>query len=193
MARDAATAAHVTYEGYLALESATGAKHEYVNGAAWAMAGGTPAHARIIGNLVRALGNALEGTACVEYGSELKVRVEATGLATYPDVSVICGPLERSAVDRNAAINPTVLVEVISPSTEDWDTGGKFLHYGRIPALREVVYVWPDERRVQVRSRNEDRSWTLRDTEGHADLRLSSLGVSLAHAAIFARVEHAEG
>ena len=178
----------MTYAAYLVLEQTTGTKHEYLNGEAWAMSGGTAAHAKVVGNVVRALGNALEGTPCVEYPSELKVRIEATGLSTYPDV---CGPLEHSPADAHAATNPTLLVEIISPSTESWDTGGKFLHYGRIPLLREVLYVWPGDQRIQLRSSNDDGSWTMRDIPLAENVTLRSVCVTITRAAIFARLEHA--
>lgn len=189
--RDAATTAGATYEGCLALERATDAKHERRNGEACAMSGATPRHARSIANAQGAIGFALRGKPCAACGSDLKVRVDATDLSTYPDVSVICGPLVASPRDRNAATNPTLLVEVLSPSTTDWDLGGKFLHYTRIPSLREVLYVWPDDRRIQLRSRNDDGSWTMRDLDPARDVVLASVDVTLARADLFARIDPA--
>jgi len=86
----------------------------------------------------------------------LKVTVEASGLSTYPDASVISGGARTSEVDSNAVVNPTVIVEVLSPTTRDWDTGGKFAHYRRILSLREVLFVSPEEKSVTHHRRNDD-------------------------------------
>lgn len=159
----AANAARLPYAEYLALEEKSDAKHEYIGGRVYAMSGGTPAHARLastVGGMLRAQ---LGGKRCVTFTSDLRVRVLATGLATYPDVTVVCGKLERDPDDENAVVNPIVLVEVLSASTEAYDREEKFAHYRRIPSLRAYVLVSQEERRVEMFSRNDDGTWTLRD------------------------------
>jgi Uma2 family endonuclease len=98
----------------------------------------------------------------------LRIRVLETGLATHPDVSVICGTLERDPADWNTATNPIVIVEVLSPSTERYDREEKVAHYRRIPSLANYVLISQEEQRLEVFSRNEDGSWTLRETRSGA-------------------------
>jgi len=181
----------LSYAEYLALERASDARHEFYEGRARAMAGGTPAHSAVKTNVIRALGNALTGTRCREFDSDLKVHVEASGLSTYPDVSVVCGPLKRAAGDDNAIVNPTVVVEVLSPSTRDWDTGGKFAHYRRIDALREVLFVSPEERAVEHHWRNDDGTWQMKDLRTLAPIRMLSVAVTLTFEQLFDRLDEA--
>jgi Uma2 family endonuclease len=114
---------HVPYSEYLALEASGDGKHDYVAGMVYAMAGGTPEHARLQAALSLALGAALRGKPCAVYSSDLRVRIEATDRSTYPDVTVVCGALKTSAVDNDGVIHPTLLVEVTSESTEANDRG----------------------------------------------------------------------
>jgi Uma2 family endonuclease len=131
---------HHSYEQYLAALEVSGVKLEYCEGEIYAMAGGTPAHADLAASMTRLLGNALLGR-CRVSSSDLKVRIEATDLSTFPDVSVVCGEREVASVDRHAVTNPTLLVEVTSRSTEDYDRGEKLSHYQRCPSLRAVLLV----------------------------------------------------
>ena len=111
------------------------------------MAGGTPAHADLAASVIRLLGNALLGR-CRVSSSDLKVRIEATDLSTFPDATVVCGARVVSALDKNAVTNPSLLVEVTSNSTEDYDRGEKLNHYQQCPSLQAVLLV--SHRRVQV-------------------------------------------
>jgi Uma2 family endonuclease len=122
-------------------------KLEYCDGEIYGMAGGTPAHADLAAAAIRLLSNALLGR-CRVSTSDLKVRIEATGLSTFPDVSVVCGERELASIDRNSIVNPTLLVEVTSKSTEDYDRGEKLNHYQQCPTLRTVLFV--SHRRPQV-------------------------------------------
>ena len=170
----------ISYAEYLASESTSEVRHEYIDGEILAMAGGTPTHALLCTNAAVALGGALRGRPCRPYSADLRVRIPDTGLATYPDVSVICGTLVTGEPDLDAATNPTVLVEVLSPSTEAYDRGEKFAHYRRLPSLQEYVLVAQDRVRVEHYRRNADDSWTLRELgAGHA-LRLDSIDAALA-------------
>lgn len=113
------------------------------------------------------------------YSSDLRVRVEETDLATYPDITVVCDELGRSPVDDHAAINPTVLVEVLSDSTEAWDRGEKAAHYRGIPSLREYLLVAQDEPRLELYRRNPSGGWQFDEARSGESLTLTSLGVSL--------------
>src|SRR3954454_24028689 len=148
-----------TYEAYLEHEAASNVKHEYIDGDIYAMAGGTIEHAIIAVNVSSALSAQLTGAPCVVASSDLKVRVLATGLTTYPDVTVICGPPERDPKSRDVLLNPVVVVEVLSDSTEEWDQGEKLEHYQQIPSLRACVLVSHRERRVTVIERTVDGPW----------------------------------
>ncbi len=109
-----------------------------------------------------------------------RVRVLATGLCTYPDASVVCGRIERDPEDRNAIVNPVVLVEVLSDSTEAYDRNEKLAHYRRIPSLRDYLLVSQHERRVEHYQRNENGTWTLRDVGAGDAVTLSSIGCVVA-------------
>jgi Uma2 family endonuclease len=138
---------HYSYDEYLAALAVSGVKLEYCDGEMYAMAGGTPAHADLAASITRLLGNALLGR-CRVSSSDLKVRIEATDLSTFPDVTVVCGERQVAPVDRNAVINPSVLVEVTSNSTEDYDRGEKLNNYKQCPSVLAVLFV--SHRRPQV-------------------------------------------
>jgi Uma2 family endonuclease len=156
-------------------------KHEFLDGQVWAMAGGTPEHAAIAGNVIALLSAALRGRRCRVFTSDLRIRVIATGLGTYPDASVICESIELDPEDQkgHTAINPTVLVEVLGPSTEDYDRGEKLDHYKQISGLREVLLVAHDARRVTVWKRAEGE-WTSTTSGDGESVELESLGCTLA-------------
>jgi Uma2 family endonuclease len=174
-----------TFAEYLAIDEASEIKHELVNGEIFAMAGGTLEHAQIAGNLIRVLGTQLLGRPCNVYTSDARVRVRATGLATYPDVTVVCGAIERDPENAHTITNPVVLVEVLSDSTEGYDREEKFSHYRRIPSLREYLLVSQKERRVEHFTRNDDGSWTLRDLVPPEPVRLPSIGCELALSEVY--------
>lgn len=152
-----------TYQEYLALERSANVRHEFSDGEIFAMAGGTREHAAICANLTRMLGNQLRGRGCQTHSSDLRVRVLETGLATYPDVTVVCKPVELDPADRNTVTNPTLVVEVLSPSTADYDRGEKLRHYQQIPSLREIVLVAHDERLIEIWRRGSDGAWSRRE------------------------------
>lgn len=149
-----------TYVEYLALEDASNVKHEYLDGQIYGMAGGTPEHAALAAAVVGLLFPQLVPGSCRAHNSDLRVRVLATGLATYPDVTVVCGPRQLDPQDENAVTNPALLVEVSSKSTEDYDRGDKLEHYKRIPSLRQYVIVSHRERRLEVWSRGQGETWS---------------------------------
>lgn len=156
------TPAHrIRYERgeYLALEAASNVRHEFLDGQIYGIAGGTPEQAALAAAVVGLLFPQLQRGRCRIHDADLRVRVLQTGLATYPDATIVCGPLERDPEDANAVTNPTVLVEVLSRSTEDYDRGDKFEHYKRIAALRQYVLVSHRAREIEVWTRDGAGGW----------------------------------
>jgi Uma2 family endonuclease len=154
-------------------------KHEYYAGEVFSQAGGTRRHSLIGSNIARVLGNHLRDRDCQAHGSDMRIHVEATGYQAYPDVSVACPPIEGFSDD--VISNPILLVEVLSPSTADFDRGGKFGHYRQIPSLKEYLVFWQDEARVEQHTRTHEGLWLLREVVGmDAILQLPSLNVSLS-------------
>lgn len=175
----------MTYAEYVALERVSPLKHEYVNGVVYAMAGGSPEHARLQLRMGHLLAAALRGRPCEPFSSDLRVQIEATGRATYPDVTVVCDRLERAADDAHAITNPSVLVEVLSETTEADDRGEKWAHYQRLASLRHYVLVSQTEQRVEVFTR-ESSGWHYEDLRSGA-LALSSLGITIDIDELYAR------
>jgi Uma2 family endonuclease len=170
---------HYTFREYVAHEAASNVKHEYLDGQIYAMAGGTPSHAALASAITGILYPQLRGGPCRAHSSDLRVRVAATGLATYPDVTIVCGPRELDPDDKNTVTNPTLIVEILSPSTEEYDRGEKLEHYRRIPTLRQVVLVAHRERRVDVWTRGEGGVWTSVEGREHAVVELDAIGARL--------------
>jgi Uma2 family endonuclease len=169
----------MTYAQYLEFERASDARHEYLRGEVFAMAGGSPEHARLTANLIRELGAALRGRPCAVFTSDARVRIEATDRATYPDVTVVCGRLEHAPEDPDSITNPVVIVEVLSDATEADDRGEKFAHYRRLVSLREYLLVSQRARRLEIYRRRGDR-WLLDEAGAGQILRLDSIEVDLA-------------
>jgi Uma2 family endonuclease len=163
----------LTPEEYLELDRASDIRHEYYNGHMYAMAGGSYRHARIIHNLGRALGNVLDGTPCEV--TENEVRVQTLGaLYVYPDIVVVCGEPKFIDGQADTLLNPTVLIEVLSPSTEAYDRGFKSAQYRTLDAVQEYALVSQTEARVEVFRRQPGGHWLLSefvglDTEAHFD------------------------
>jgi len=175
-----------TYDQYIEREREEGVRYEWLRGEMWAMAGGTQRHSAVATNLTIELGVALRGRPCRVYNSDAKTRIDETDLSTYPDLSVICGPLQRSPVDRHAAVNPVVLIEVLSPGTERWDRGGKFRHYRFLESLQHYVLVDPNEPRIEVFTRGDDGTWVLRVYEAGDVVALPAIDVTFDVDAIYA-------
>ena len=182
----------LTEAEYLEMERAAEFKSEFYDGEIFAMAGGTPRHSLIGTNVAVEFGNRLRAKPCVPYNADLRIKIEATGLLTYPDLSVICGPLQFAEGTDDTVVNPTVLVEVLSASTEAYDRGKKFEHYRQIPTLREYLLVSQTEPRVEQFLRQPDGHWLLSEAVGiEAQLELPSLRVTISLAEIFAKVNFA--
>ncbi|WP_373650235.1 MULTISPECIES: Uma2 family endonuclease [unclassified Schlesneria] len=178
----------LTSSEYLEIERQAPFRSEFFRGEMFAMAGGSARHSRIKTNLLSLLNNRLKGQPCVTYDNDLRMMCP-TGLYTYPDASVICGDLTFDDDREDTALNPTVLLEVLSKSTEAYDRGKKFDHYRTIPTLQEYVLVSQDEPMVQTFFRNEDNTWTLTTVSGLDQVaELRSIGVGLPLGDVYDRV-----
>ena len=169
-----------TYADYVALEMDSTTKHEFFDGEIYAMAGGSEEHSALAAATVHALVNAVGNRFCRVHTSDLRIYIEAVGLATFPDVSVICGPLQQHAASPEAtALNPLIVVEVTSDSSEDYDTGTKLESYRTIPTLREYVIVSHRERRITVHTRLDEGAWSTRVAMSGGRVKIASLTAEL--------------
>lgn len=169
-----------TYADYVALELQSSTKHEFLDGEIYAMAGGSEEHSALAAQVLRLLGNAVVERPCRVHTSDLRIYVEAVGLATFPDGSVIGGPLDQHGVSPAAtALNPLILLEVTSPSSEEYDNGEKLELYRTIPSLRGYVIVSHRERRISVHSRIHEGEWTTRVAISGGRVTVGSLGADL--------------
>lgn len=169
----------LTEEQYLAIERAAEFKSEFLDGVMYAMSGGSPRHADLHGNVYAELRAMLRGSNCKAFNSDLRVRVSPRMYA-YPDVSVVCGKPLLADDQKDVLLNPVVIFEVLSPSTELYDRGPKLQLYRTIPSLREYILVDQNKIRVEQYIRQDARTWTLLDHEGlDAELKMDSIGASL--------------
>jgi Uma2 family endonuclease len=182
----AASRHRYTFRDYLDVEEVAGVRHEFLDGEIYAMAGGTPEHAALCAALIVLLGSKLGSGPCRVYTSDLRLRVPDTGLATYPDVAVICGPPIRDPGSPSHVTNPIVLFEVLSDSTEDYDRGEKREHYQRMPSVQEYVVVAQNEKQAELWRRSE-AGWSYEVVTAGQLLELRSIGASLAIDQVYAQ------
>lgn len=160
-----ATQHYVTPGAYLDLERKSEIRSEYVNGRVFVMSGASRAHNRIATNLSGLLWSQLRGRGCESYGSDMRVKVSPTGMYTYPDLVAVCGEPRFEDSNLDTLLNPVVIVEVLSESTEAYDRGEKFAHYRRLDSLREYVLVAQGKMRVE-HYRREGEQWILTEISG---------------------------
>jgi Uma2 family endonuclease len=189
----AAIKSHVSPEEYLALERKAEFKSEYLDGCIYAMAGASKEHNRIAADFLTALNNRLAERHCDVLGSDMRVLIPESGLYTYPDIVVACGESAFLDDETDTLLNPTLIVEVLSPSTERYDRGEKFSHYRRLRSLDQYVLVAQDRVLVEVYSRRDDH-WMLKEYDlRDAMLSLASVGCDIPVAEIYRRVDVPEG
>ncbi len=182
MAATSSTSPFVSYTEYLHGETQSEVKHEWLNGIVFAMSRGTPAHSSIA-NMITALLTVGLGAECRVYNSDVCLLVEQTHFSTYADGSVVCGPVETTIATKDgrtlgeAITNPTVIIEVLSKSTEKNDRGAKFEHYKRLRSLREYVLVGQYSRFIERAVRGADGTWDI--TVAHAGERIEIHGVDI--------------
>ncbi|MEX2174981.1 MAG: Uma2 family endonuclease [Pirellulaceae bacterium] len=179
----------LTEAEYLARERRAAYRSEFYRGEMFAMAGASREHNLISSNCVRHLGNQLDSGPCEVYSADMRVRISDTGLYAYPDVVVACGEPMFADDEDDVLLNPTLLIEVLSPSTANFDRGDKAAHYRRLPSLRELLLVEQDYPLVDHYIRQPGDEWLLRQAEGlEAAVELSSIGCRLTLAEIYARI-----
>ena len=189
----AAAHTHLTPEEYLAFERKATTKHEYLNGQIVAMSGASFAHNFLTMNTANQLYNQLIGGECQVATSDMRVKVTQIDSYFYPDVVVVCGEPRAEDDTFDTLLNPTVVVEVLSPSTETYDRGEKFEHYQQIASLKEYVLIFQDKIRVE-HYRRQETEWLQTEFQGLEDvLYLLSIGCELRLQDIYRRVEVASG
>ncbi|MEP7121182.1 MAG: Uma2 family endonuclease [Byssovorax sp.] len=167
-----------TPEEYLRAERCASQKHEYFGGEIFAMAGCTERHDTITANVTTALGTALRGGTCRPHTSDMRIHIPATGLYTYSDGLVVCGA-EFTDPTRDTLVNPAVIFEVLSDSTEGYDRGRKFDNYRSIPSLMDYVLVSQHEILVEHFVRQDDATWNLRVLRTGQRLRLTGVAIEI--------------
>jgi Uma2 family endonuclease len=175
---------------YLALEEAATYKSEYFHGEIFAMTGGSANHNRISGNVHTVLNNGLRSTRCETFNSDMRLLVKAHSLYTYPDTMVICGRIEFAKDCNDTVINPTVLVEVLSPSTQDHDRGQKFEFYRTLDSFQDYLIIHQDRVYIEYHHKLADKRWVLTEfSDIEASLTLQSLNFEIPLRRIYERVD----
>ena len=178
-----------TPEEYLVLERQSAEKHEFFAGEVRLMSGASRAHNRIAANLGLILGNSLRGGPCEYFMLDMRVKVAEDGRYTYPDLAIVCGGPEFEDAQVDTLLNPTVIVEVLSKSTRDYDRGEKFASYRRLPSLKEYVLVSQEAAQVEHFARLEAGAWRFNPVEGlDGEVRLETAGVRLPLREIYDKV-----
>lgn len=179
-----------TPQEYLALEHEAPYKSEFINGQIYAMAGAKPVHVLITSNINGTLWSQLKGKPCATYSSDLRVKVIETDMYTYPDVVIVCGEPRFDALDANTLVNPTVIIEVLSRSTEAHDRGAKFAHYRMLDTFVEYVLVAQDKPCVERFARQPDGQWLYSVADDlRATVPLAAIGCELALAEAYDKVD----
>ena len=183
----------ITPEDYLEFERSSDVRHEFDRGKLCAVSGASFRHGLISANLMRELGVRLQGQPCAAISSDLRVCVHPNGLYAYPDVLVVCGPPQFLDGQFDTLLNPSLIIEILSDSTERYDRGEKFAQYQRIESLRAYVLVSQALMRVEWFTRRDDETWTYQTAnapDGVLDLPDAlSLPISIPLSAIYDRVE----
>jgi Uma2 family endonuclease len=171
----------ITPQEYLIRDRQASCKSEFHQGEVFAIGGGSANHSLIAANFVREAGNALKDKSCTVFNSDLRVQVRSTGLYTYPDATIVCGEREFDDDQRDTIINPTVIVEVLSDSTEKYDRGKKANHYRQIASLKELLLITQGRPHVERFTRQPNGDWMFHEQyDLSADFELKSLGIFVA-------------
>lgn len=181
---------YYTPEEYLALERKAEGKNEYFAGEIFAMSGASERHNLITLNIAAALHAQFRGRPCRAYVSDLRVKVSPTGLYTYPDVVALCGKAQFDNEQGDTLLNPEVIIEVLSPSTEAYDRGGKFGHYRKLASLHEYVLISQEEPHVELYVRQTDNQWLLSEaSDVHDVVQFPSVNCVLRLSDVYDKVE----
>jgi len=180
----------ITEEEYLAIDRAAEVRSEFLDGEMWAMSGGSMQHSRLAMNISAELYNALRGSNCEVFTSDLRVRVMPRRMYAYPDVTVVCGTPQLADDRQDILVNPAVIFEVLSPTTEKYDRGAKFRHHLTIDTLKDYILVDQFAMRIEQYTRGTAGAWTFRAYRQPEDeSKIDSIAVSLPLGRIYDRVE----
>lgn len=177
---------------YLAAERVAGEKHVLWDGKLFAMAGASKTHNRLVAAVLGELRTALQRSSCAPYASDQRIRFPARARYVYPDASVVCTPVETDPLDDETITNPTLIVEVLSDSTEAFDRGNKFVGYRELTSLTDYLLVSQHHVRVEHYVRLADGGWTLRTYEAGSRLPIASLSIELDVDALYAGIDLTE-
>ena len=178
-------------EEYLASEKEATEKHEFFEGEIFAMSGAERPHVRIAMNMSANLYNRLKGSPCFPYGSDMRLHIPENTLYTYPDISIYCKEPQESELDNASFILPTIIIEILSPSTRNYDRGDKFKLYRAIPSLKEYIMVDSESISVEAFYLNEKGNWELNELRHLEDLlNFYSLNISLSVSEIYSGLKY---
>jgi Uma2 family endonuclease len=176
----------ISIEEYLEMENAAIEKHEYYKGEIFAMSGAKVPHNRIATNFLMTLALKLKGKKCEPFGSDQRIHIEANTLFTYPDISIVCGDIITLNNDNWDVLNPAVIIEILSPSTKNYDRGEKFKLYRDIPTLREYILVDSESIHLEIFRINENNHWELEEYNSLAEkFEIAAIHKSVSTAEIY--------
>ncbi|MGQ7857084.1 Uma2 family endonuclease [Pedobacter sp. WC2501] len=177
---------HYTVEEYLEMEKASTEKHEYFLGEIFAMSGAAFNHNLIFSNVFGVLAHKLKGSKCIPFGSDMRMHVPENTLFTYPDISIYCNEIKHLNEDEDTILQPTVIIEILSPSTKNYDKGKKFNLYKDIPSLKEYIMIDSESVSVEAYYIDEEKNWVLnQQKELSKALTFVSMGFNVALSDIY--------
>src|SRR5262245_7942569 len=180
---------YLTIAEYLARERAGDTKHEFFAGQVYALAGGSEQHNLIAGNVLASLHAQVRKRSCTVYPSDMRLKIPHTNLYTYADISVVCGQAQFEDVQRDILLNPNVIVEVLSPSTENYDRGKKFQNYRTLDSAHEYLLIAQDTYHIEHYIRQPDNQWLLSEADSlDATIELPTINCTLALADVYEKV-----
>jgi Uma2 family endonuclease len=178
-----------TPQEYLAFERDSQERHEYFNGEIFAMSGASERHNLITGNVFASLHTQMRNKPCKVYASDMRVKVSPTGLYTYPDIVALCGEARFDDEQQDTLLNPSVIIEVLSKSTEGYDRGEKFAHYRKIDSLIEYVLISQEQNRIEHYVRQPDNQWLMSEaSQPQEELELPALQCTLLMSDVYDKV-----
>jgi Uma2 family endonuclease len=180
----------ITEADYLAFERTSEIKHEFIDGEIYAMTGASPNHNLVVASTIAAIHNQLRGKPCKIYPSDMKVRTPSTGSYLYPDISVVCGESQFDDEQRDILLNPTIIIEALSPNTERYDRGKKFQSYRELASMQEYILIAQDSPHIERFVRQKDDLWQFSEAHGlEASLDLASIMCKLALVEVYEQVD----
>lgn len=179
-----------TLAEYMAFEAGSSEKHEYLAGEIYALAGASPAHNRLCFKPAGLLDRQLAGSGCAGYSADQKVRIETADLNTYPDLTIVCGELQYHPQEPMLLLNPRVIIEALSPSTEAWDRGGKWMCYQQLESLTDYLLVSQDRLQIEYYALESDGAWRyIRESNPAGIITIASINCRLRLAEVYQGIE----